>query len=324
MIKIKHKDQIREVPEHEIIEIEDLDLGFQVIPKNVKVILRGNSILKASRVSRVEAYDNSFIDLEEGQVILRGQAVGIIRHKAICFQYDYSRAHYFWKSEGTLTDYSLGLFNMLSSGVLTYHARGIFFGRSRGTLREYAEGRFYDSSFGLLMEDSEGWFYNWSSGELSSSEAQAYSYGESKIIKKVPYTVKNLKKWIGWNNAEYIRTEDQIYVYLYKWVDTNYKDFYSGTIDYSKDEIEAPDWDPNHKGECGKGLHLAFDPWIAFHFDPFREGRMLKFKVPAQYIKIYTGKDCYGPYKVRVQKLNKFIAELKLEKNKWVEVKNEN
>jgi len=324
MIKIKHKDQIREVPSFETIEIEDLDLGFQVIPKNVEVILRGKSILKATKISKVTVFDESMVDIEEGRVILKDSAFAIIRHNAICFQYDYSRANYYWRTQGNLTDHALGFFHSSSFGCLSSFSQGMFFGRSRGSLREASKGRFYDSSFGLLLEDSEGRFYNWSTGEIASKGAKAYSYGESKIIQKVPYTVRNLREWIKWNNAEYYEEDGKIYVFLYKWVDTNYRDFHTGTIDYSQEEIEAPDWDPNYKGECGRGLHLTFDPWTAFHFNSSEEGRMLKFKVPAQYIRVYTGIDCYGPYKARVQKLSKYIAEFKLEKNQWVEVKNEN
>jgi len=321
MIKIKHKDQIREVPEFETIEIEDLDLGFQVIPQNVEVVLKGKSILKAAKISKVTALDESILDIEGGEVILKDSAYGIIRHNAKCFQYDYSRADYYWRTQGNLTDHSLGIFHSSSFGYLSSCSKGIFFGRSRGSLYENSKGRFYDSSFGLLLENSEGRFYNWSTGEIASRGAKAYSYGDSKIIKKVPYTVKSLSEWIKWNNAEHFEKDGKTYIFLYKWVDKNYRDFHTGTIDYSKEKIEAPDWDPDYKDECGRGLHLAFDPWTAFHFNPSEEGRMLKFRVPAQYIRVYTGIDCYGPYKARVQKLSKYIAEFKLEKNEWIEVK---
>jgi len=321
--KIRFRDDLPKIREGEVVVIEDLDLGFIEIPKKVTLILRGEANVEVFSVGRVEARERSKIRvLGTSVALLFDDAKGEFYGSSSVYLRDKSKGFFFKKSRADLTHQTFGMFYEQSEGTLTFSAKGVFLDYSRGVLKENALGRFYDNSEGVVLGNSEAEFFNWSLCRIFpslSSSPKIKLHGDSKKIKKV-FKVKDLEKWIKWNNIECLEKNNQKFAILYKWVRTDYKDFYSGTIDYSQEEIVAPDWDPEYDVECGRGLHLASDPWMAYMFKSTREGRMLKFKVPIEDLYPYLQKDVEMPYKVRVPKLKKYIAELKLFKNEWIEI----
>jgi len=318
---IKKIEDLTEMRSGETLEIIDLDLGSRDFPRSVKLILRGSARLSTYEVTRLEAFDESFVDVANGNLVLRDRSSGMFRNEVCVRQLNESRGIYCGSSRAVLFHSSFGFFDGLSSAQLQDHSSGVFFGNSRAILERNSRAKFFDSSFGILYDSSRADFHDWSKGEVRSKYAQTQSSGESKINKMIPCSIKNLKDWLKWNNLKCFKENGEEFVFLYKWVDKEYKDFFSGTIDYSKDEVVAPDWSPTHPFECGRALHLATNPWAAFSFSKWQKGRMLKFKVSLKDLRVFTGEEHRYPYKARVRKLSKYVAELKLFRNEWVEVK---
>jgi len=310
-------EKIESIQEGDVVEIKDLKLEFQKFPKNIQLTLKGNSSLIVNSISSIEAYDDSFIKvLGRSKVRLYDRAKGIfMMEKCEVFMRDRSRGWFYQDSKAYLKDRSWALFRQNSEGHLSGRAKGIFFDVSTGALTEFAEGRFYDKSQGYIFMNARAQFFNWSKCTLYYTSARVSLYGSSSLQRISEYLDK--VQWIKWNHANTIKKNGKIYVYLYKWVREDFKDFYSGTIDYSKDKIEAPDWDPDHIAECGCGLHLAADPWTAYAFYPTEKGIMLRFLVPLSDVYPYFGSDPIFPYKVRVPKLGKYDAILELIENEW-------
>jgi len=99
-----------------------------------------------------------------------------------------------------------------------------------------------------------------------------------KIKKKVK-SVTIIKNKI----AEYKKT-DFLSIYpadkdgnltLYKSVQSNNTDFYTGKIEY-KGTVTCPDWNPDKNQQCGGGLHLSPLPWQALSYN---QGKLLECKV---------------------------------------------
>ena len=72
--------------------------------------------------------------------------------------------------------------------------------------------------------------------------------------------------------SEQIQADGRIL--LYKSVQTDATDFYSGTIKY-EGIVECPDWDPNPERECGGGLHLSPAPELALSYNKGKIKRCL-------------------------------------------------
>ena len=67
---------------------------------------------------------------------------------------------------------------------------------------------------------------------------------------------------------------------LYKFVQTDFTDFYSGKIKYEVGTtVECPDWDDDINIECGGGLHLSSSVASCRMFDSSSNGHVLKCEV---------------------------------------------
>ena len=81
-----------------------------------------------------------------------------------------------------------------------------------------------------------------------------------------------------------VETDGQYWI-MYKSVQDNDTDFYTGKIKYENGKIaKAPDWDKNHKEECGKALHLSPQPWMTQRYNI---GKIKKCRVKSKDIIIY-------------------------------------
>jgi len=313
-MKIKSKIDLKYVQEGDIVEIHDLDLGWIEVPYNIILFVEGKSRVYLKTVRKLQASGESFVKVEGQTVaVLKELAEGIFFDEAQVFLAGKSRGRFF-SSEATLIEKSLGYFQGDSNAILFGESKAVLFARSKAMLRDQSKAILRDKSYASLCDKASATLYDWSLCDLESSEAKVESYGQSRIFKKT-FKPRSKKEWLKWLN---IKAEED-HIYLYKWVDKNYRDFFSGTIDYSQEKIVAPDFTPDSFFECGEGLHLAADPWTAYSFFPMHEGRMLKFKVPLKDLYPYLKADCCYPYKVRVPKLQKFEAELYLDHNKWIE-----
>jgi len=98
-----------------------------------------------------------------------------------------------------------------------------------------------------------------------------------------------------------LKEEDKSII-LYKIVNNDYCDFYTGTIKYEVGkETICHDWS-NEDKECGNGLHLSPIPEFAMEY---HQGKILKCKVRLEDIKVYS--KCNFANKVRCKKV--FVME---------------
>ena len=75
-------------------------------------------------------------------------------------------------------------------------------------------------------------------------------------------------------------------VTLYKYVRDNFKDHYSGTLNYEPgNRVTEPEWDPNPERQCGKGLHLSASLQDARRYNS--SGRAIACEVALEDIVIY-------------------------------------
>jgi len=340
---IKWEGDLLKVKPYDEVLIENLNLGLVSFPQNVVVVLKGNSKIEVKQEvflvlhneskaiirnggharlyedSSAEFYDNSkgnlydnssgkFFDFSVGYLWSTTKSFWQEKIEEIPFGYFYDN------SRGHLTGRAAGFFTDYSQAYMIDRARGTFFRHALGKIADAGAGEFHETSIGILAFKASGTFYDSSICIKEDSYMDNIKlYGNSKFF-SVLYKFSSKKEWLRWSGAEV----EGDYVYLYKWVREDFKDFYGGTIDYSQEEIEAPDWDPLFNDECGKGLHLAVDPWTAFTFKPFAKGRMLKFKVPINDFVVLLNKPLIFPAKVRVKKLSKYIEELHLKNGRWV------
>jgi hypothetical protein len=98
-----------------------------------------------------------------------------------------------------------------------------------------------------------------------------------------------------------LKEEDKSII-LYKIVNNDYSDFYTGKVKYKVgEEVACNDWS-NKDRECGGGLHLSPTPEFAMKY---HQGKVLKCKVKIKDIKVYS--KCSFADKVRCKKV--FVME---------------
>jgi len=257
----------------EEIVLENVKLGRIALPSFSQVVLRGESSIELHGEYWVEAFDRSKVILSgKSTAILHNGSQGQFFGESLAYLFDYSFGRFFAVSKACLRDFSLGYFEASSKGSLFDKSFGVFFMFSEASLNDQSEAHFYDMTKGKFFDSARATLYDWSQGKTYSNDVLVSSFGAKGHPRKAPYdTIRSLREWLEWNGL----TESKK-ITLYKWVRKDYKDFYTGQIDYSQEEIVAPDWDPNHRKETGKGLHLAVDPWAAFSFHSREEGRMLE------------------------------------------------
>jgi len=312
-MRIKNRFDLKFIEPEDTVEIVDLDLGFIHVPYNITLYVDGKSRVSLETVRKIQVSGNSYVRVDgKTCATLKDQAEGSFNNEARVSLSEKARGRFFG-SRVTLMDESFGYFQG-GSALMFGKASAVLFGFARATLKDESSAILREKSYAALFDKSSATLYDWSYCDLMSSDAKVKSYGQSKVQRK-KFEPRTKKEWLKWLNLE---VQDNC-VYLYKWVDRDYKDFFSGTIDYSQEKIIAPDWTADSFFECGEGLHLAADPWTAYSFYPMHEGRMLKFKVPLEDIYPYLKEDCCYPFKVRVPKLQKFVAELYLDHNQWIE-----
>jgi len=312
-MRIKNKFDLQYIQPEDIVEIVDLNLGFIEVPYNITLYVRGRSNVRLESVRKLQVSDNSSVRVDgKTCATLKDEAEGSFNNEAKVCLGGKARGRFFG-SQVTLVDEAFGYFQG-GSALMFGKASAVLFGFARATLKDESSAILREKSYAALFDMSSATLYDWSYCDLMSSNAKVETYGQSKVQRK-RFEPRSKKEWLKWLN---IKAEED-HIYLYKWVDKNYRDFFSGTIDYSQEKIVAPDFTPDSFFECGEGLHLAADPWTAYSFFPMHEGRMLKFKVPLKDLYPYLKADCCYPYKVRVPKLQKFEAELYLDHNKWIE-----
>jgi len=354
--EIRSESDLKNLKEGDLIFIKDLEIELKNVPNYLRIRILGKSRVKIFKKAGLQIFDNSVvlaqaeceayvygeafatflspskvhamesakIDLYGGEATLSWEAHGRFRNDTKAYLMEFAEGMFFHKSKGILKNYSKANFFDKSTGILSSRSygffsddsTGIFFHSSTGDLVRNAKGKFYHSTSGNLWDSASASFYNWSRGTSYSKRAKYETYGDSKVIRRI-LKAKSVKSWLKWTGAEV----EGDYVYLYKWVRTNYKDFYSNSIDYSKKHVKAPDFDPDYDDECGRGLHLATNPWIALSFYDIHKGRMLKFKVPIKDLYPYLMEEVDYPNKVRVPSLNHYIAELELTEEGWIEKK---
>jgi len=96
---------------------------------------------------------------------------------------------------------------------------------------------------------------------------------------------------------------------LYKFVQSNFTDFYTGKVKYKIGKVvECPGWDSNLNNECGGGLHLSPSINYCKRFNDSKDGHALKCEVAIKDIVVHPNPQY--PYKVRCRK-TKVLEEIK-------------
>jgi hypothetical protein len=127
----------------------------------------------------------------------------------------------------------------------------------------------------------------------------------SVIINKITKAEFNIENFIGIYDIEKQKNN----LILYKFVKTDFTDFYRGRIEYKLGTIvKCPDWISDNKHECGGGLHLGATPKWAKYFNNNNEGRLLKCEVAIKDIVVHPNPQY--PFKIRCKKL-KVLEEIK-------------
>jgi len=140
-----------------------------------------------------------------------------------------------------------------------------------------------------------------STAKILSADVIIHEARQNAILVIISYI-----KSAGFNLNNFIRgydvkTENNKLV-LYKFVQKDYTDFYTGKIKYEIGTIvKCPDWDSNVDRECGGGLHVS--PSIEFCkiFDNSEDGHALKVLVDLKDIIVHPNPQY--PYKIRCKQL---------------------
>ena len=112
--------------------------------------------------------------------------------------------------------------------------------------------------------------------------------------KSVVITVDYPTEVVEWVALKGINIENNR-IHLYKCVNKDGTDFRTGKINYlSDEEIVAPDWDEDFKGECGFGLHLADSIESAKFFVMGKDFRLLMVSVDINDCRVFGGRPMYS------------------------------
>jgi len=130
-------------------------------------------------------------------------------------------------------------------------------------------------------------------------------YDDTVIINKTQKAKLNIRNFIGIYDVK----ERKNKLVLYKFVQENFTDFYTGKITYKVGQIiKCPDWDADENLECGGGLHLSPSIKDCKKFNDSKNGHALKCDVDIKDIIVHPNP--LYPYKVRCRKV-KVIEEIK-------------
>ena len=129
-------------------------------------------------------------------------------------------------------------------------------------------------------------------------------YDKTVTIKHTAKANFNLSNFINIYEVKKIKAK----LTLYKFVQANFTDFYTGKIEYKIGQIiKCPDWDNNEETECGGGLHLCPSVEDCKRFNNAKSGHALKCEVDIKDIVVHPSPQF--PFKVRCRKV-KVIEEM--------------
>lgn len=153
-----------------------------------------------------------------------------------------------------------------------------------------------------LWENSHAVLWDFTVAHLLSKCAKFKKGPSAHAIKPIyPSDIK------GWCALKGIKVKNNR-VQLWKCVDENGMDFYSGSINYnSNKEIVCPNWKENYTAECGYALHLADSPSAARGFvscGKLKTARLFKVSAGINDCKCFGGTPD-SPRKLRAKKCRK-------------------
>jgi hypothetical protein len=195
-----------------------------------------------------------------------------------------------------------------SHAVLRESSHAELMGSSHAVLRESSHAELRESSHAVLWGSSHAEL-------MGSSHAVLWEFSCAHILRDTA-TVKILspkaktinivypKSVKAWCALKGIKIKNGRIV-LWKAVDENGMDFYSGTINYDcAGEIIDPKWDAKYTGECGFGLHLADSPSAAKIFVNNKLFRLFSVSAAIKDCRCFPGNPDF-PMKLRARACRK-------------------
>ncbi len=160
------------------------------------------------------------------------------------------------------------------------------------------------NSHAELWGNSHAELWDFSVGHLLSGQAK-FKIGKNAFIIKSEYP-EDIEEWCLMKGILIKNNR----IMLWKCVDANGNDFYTGKVNYLGRETICPDWEENYTSECGYALHLADSPSAARSFvsyERLKTARLLRVSVNIKDCKCYGGSPDY-PMKLMASKC-RFVKE---------------
>lgn len=159
-----------------------------------------------------------------------------------------------------------------ATATLYDNARATLHGNATATLSDNATATLHGNARARLYGNARARLRDFTIAHVLSSTAKADGPNPARII-RVEYP-SDIREWARLKCI----TIDNDHMLLWKSARLDGTDFHSGAIDYTK-AAEAPDWDPEFDGECGRGLHLADSPDGARLFVPYNEFNKSEYRM---------------------------------------------
>jgi len=135
-------------------------------------------------------------------------------------------------------------------------------------------------------------------------EGKPKKYDKTITIKYITKAVFDLINFVNIYKVKKIKNK----LILYKFVQSDYTDFYTGKIKYEVGKVvKCPDWNSNINNECGGGLHLSSSINNCKKFHESEDGHALKCEVDIKDILIHPNP--LYPEKVRCREV-KVLEEI--------------
>jgi hypothetical protein len=259
-----------------------------VLREKSRAVLWGDSRVELWENSHAELWENSHAELwgdshaelgENSHAELWGDSSAILWGNSRAILRDNSHAELGGDSSAELRD--------KSRAVLWGDSSAILWGDSRAELRDKSRAVLWGNSSAVLWDKSRAVLWENSLAKVFSKESQITANHHSVVVLEgVVAQIHNgpdthiIKREAFCHNIEsfqqtygLILTENGE-VTLYKIVQDNFKDHWTGRISYKPgNTVTCPDWDPNPQRKCGGGLHLSATPQDARRYNG--TGRLL-------------------------------------------------
>jgi len=221
-------------------------------------------------------------------VVLRGNSRAYLRGNSRAYLRDNSRAVLYGSSRADLDGNS--------RADLYDNSRADLYGNSRADLYDNSRADLYGNSRAVLYGNSRAVLRDFATGYVLSDRAKIRAGSRATVIR--PDYPTDPAAWAAMKLIPVKRGR----MTLWKTTDMDGLSFHDRETAYTVGKVTtAKDWDADHKGECGCGLHLADSPESARSFvSRDTEFRLFAVTVALKDCRCYGGRPDY-PQKLRAR-----------------------